>query len=249
MKPDGILRRISESNQDGPLQPSQSTGETSPAFFYSIAIAAGAAASALTFSRGGVWLILLFGLALAGMMILRLWTPGVLLLIVQAALFGGQPMKLIDRVSLPDLMIAAAVITLVVAGSRFLMIARNLSPIASLSESVRRYLPDGLRESTGQTLTRNAVAFGHGERVTAILRIVLAVVGAALLLRAIPVDPTAEDTVWLIPTGLRLISLGVLMLSIFLVTDVLVETITWRRLSIREARVFLRSVLTSWCDR
>jgi hypothetical protein len=249
MKPDSILQRISDSNQDVPLQSRQATGESSPAFFYAIAIAAGATASALTFTRNGAELLLLFAVALAALVILRLWTVGILLLIVQAALFAGQPLRLIDRVSLFDLVIAVSVMILLVAASRFLMIAEELSPLAGLSEAARRYLPGKIRKATDQTLTRDAREFGIAERGTGILRIILAVAGAALLLRAIPVNPNAEDEVQLIPTGLRLISLGVLMLSVFLVTDLLIEAVTWRRLSVREARVFLRSVLTSWCDR
>lgn len=249
MKPDGILQRISESNQDAPTLPRQVTDEGPPAFFYAMAIAVGATTSAMMFSRGGAGLLLLFAAGLAGLVVLRLWTVGVLLLVIQGALFAGQPQRLIDRVSPFDLLIAAAVMILIVAASRFLMIARELSPIASLSGATRRYLPGNLRESTEQALTRNAVDFSSAERATGLVRIVLAVVGAALLLRAIPVHPSALDDAWLIPSGLRLISLAVLMLAIVLVTDLLIETVTWRRLSYREARVFLRSVLTSWCDR
>jgi hypothetical protein len=73
--------------------------------------------------------------------------------------------------------------------------------------------------------------------------------GAAFLLRSIPVNPYALDEAWLIPSGLRVISLGILLLAIFLVTDFLLDVMTWRRISLIEARVFLRSVLTSWCDR
>jgi hypothetical protein len=249
MKPDGILQRISESNRDRPAQPHQATVEGSPALFYGIAIAAGATASAMLFTRGGAGLLILFAAGLAALVVLRLWTVGILLLVIQGALFAGQPQRLIDRVSFLDLVTAAGVMTLLVAGSRFLMIARELSPIANLSEATRRYLPRNLRESTEHDLTRHAADFGIAERGTGILRIVLAVAGAALLLRAIPVDPNSLDDAWLIPSGLRLISLAVLLLSIFLVTDLLIETVTWRRLSVREARVFVRSVLTTWCDR
>lgn len=249
MKPDGILQRISDSNRDAPALSQPATGEGSPAVFYGIAIAGGAVASALTFTRNGPELLLLFAAALAALVILRLWTVGILLLIVQAALTAGQTMDQNDSVSMFDLIIAAAVMTLLVAAGRFLMIARELSPLADLSEATRRYLPEKLRTRTDESLTRNARGFGIAERGTVILRIVLAVAGAALLLRAIPIDPNSLDDVWLIPPGLRLISLGVLMLSIFLVTDLLIEAVTWRRLSVREARVFLRSVLTSWCDR
>ena len=249
MKPDGILKRISDSNRDAPAMSHRASDQTSPAFFYGIAIAAGAAASVTMFSRGGAGLLLGFAAGLAALAILRLWTVGILLLVIQGALFAGEPQRLIDRVSLLDLITAAGVMTLLVAGSRFLMIARGLSPIVNLSEATRRFLPGNLRASAEQEFTRHTADFGIAERSTAVLRIVLAVAGAALLLRVIPVDPGALDDAWLIPSGLRLISLAVLLLSIFLVTDLLIETVTWRSLSVREARVFLRSVLTVWCDR
>lgn len=249
MKFDGILHRISDSNRERPSEPARRSGEDSPAVFYGIAIAAGAAASALTFTQSGISLLLLLAVAIAALVLLRMWTVGIVLLIIQGALLFGQPQALMVRVSPFDLILAAGVMTLLLAACRYFVIAPELSPVADLSDSTIRYLPERFRESLAGQLSRRARRFSVAERSTGLLRIVLAVAGAAFLLRSVPVNPYALDEARLIPSGLRLISLGVLLLSIFLVTDLLLDTMTWRRISLREARLFLRSVLTSWCDR
>lgn len=248
MKHDGVLRRISESNREKKPERRSAESKSSPAFFYAMAMVAGATAAAMMFRRGGVSLLVFFAVALGALVILRRWTVGVILLLIQAALLAGQPQVLMDRASTSDLILASAVITLVIASCRFLMIAPELSPVADLSRATQRMLPRRFQHTPGP-LTRRNSRFCPAERFTAALRILLSVGGAAFLLRSIPVNPRALDEAWLIPSGLRLISLGVLLLAIFLVTDLLIDVLTWRRISPREARVFLRSVLTSWCDR
>ena len=248
MKPEGVLRRISDSNRETKTAHRPPNDESEPAFFYAIAMAAGATATAMLFTRGGVSLLLFFAVSLGTLVVLRRWTVGVILLLVQAALLVGQRQDLMHRASISDLILASAIMTLLVAASRFLVIAPELSPVADLSEATRRYIPRRLR-GTLSSLVRRDGHFCPAERFTAALRILLAVGGAAFLLRSIPVNPYALDEAWLIPSGLRVISLGILLLAIFLVTDFLLDVMTWRRISLIEARVFLRSVLTSWCDR
>lgn len=248
MKPDGLLRRISDSNQETVTGSRQPADESSPAFFYLITMAAGATATAMMFTRGAGSFLLFLMVTLGALVILRRWTVGLVLLLIQAALLVGQPRIEMKQASLWDLILAAAAITLLAAASRFLMVAPELSPVADLSAATRRLMPRKLR-GAGSSLVRHAGHYGVAERLTLIFRVVLAVGGAAFLLRSIPVNPFALDEAWLIPSGLRLISLGVLLLAIFLVTDLLLDVVTWRRISPREARLFLRSVLTSWCDR
>jgi len=248
MKPEGVLRRISDSNREKRTPHRPPNDESAPAFFYSIAIAAGATAAAMLFTRGGVSLLLFFAVSLGALVVLRRWTVGVILLLVQAALLVGQRPDLMHRASISDLILASAIMALLVAASRFLVIAPELSPVADLSEATRRYVPMRFR-GTLSSLVRRDGSFCPAERFTAALRILIAVGGAAFLLRSIPVNPYALDEAWLIPSGLRVISLGVLLLVIFLVTDFLLEVMTWRQISVSEARIFLRSVLTSWCDR
>ncbi|MBC8290818.1 MAG: hypothetical protein H8E37_10930, partial [Planctomycetes bacterium] len=244
----GVLRRISESNREKKTSHRPPTDESAPAFFYAIAMAAGATAAAMLFTRGGVSLLLFFAVALGALVILRRWTVGVILLLVQAALLVGRQQDLMHRASIPDLILASAIMTLLVAASRFLIIAPELSPVADLSEATRRYVPKRFRGKLNSLVRRDG-NYCPAERFTAVLRVLIAVGGAALLLRSIPVNPFALDEFWLIPSGLRVISLGILLLTIFLVTDFLLDVLTWRRISTSEARVFLRSVLTSWCDR
>ena len=90
MKPEGVLRRISDSNRETKTSHRPPNDESEPAFFYAIAMAAGATATAMLFTRGGVSLLLFFAVSLGALVVLRHWTVGVILLLVQAALLVGQ---------------------------------------------------------------------------------------------------------------------------------------------------------------
>jgi len=249
MKLDGQNTGRTAFSQTGPRASDSQSLSDPIATFYGLTIAAAAVTCTLTFSVARAELILLFAVAVAALFLFRMWMPGLLLLIVQTALYLEQPQLMIDRISPFDLLISFSVVTLLIASSRFLLLAPEQSPVAAVTKTTQRWLPQTFRRLTVSPLSRSGDHAGGTERATGLLRAAVAVAGAAILLMSIPIIPDSRDEVQLIPVGLRLISLGILLLGIFLVTDFLLSIVAWKRISPREARLFLGSVLTSWCDR
>ena len=80
-------------------------------------------------------------------------------------------------------------------------------------------------------------------------RALLLVLGAGLLLEMLPIEQSSVREVGLTPTGLRTISIGLVLFTGYLVLTLPLSEVRWRRLTPDQADIYLRSRLVCWLHR
>jgi hypothetical protein len=186
----------------------------------------------------------------------RFWTVALIFLMVQVGLFLVEPGSLGAYADSPgSSILAMGVLALVISCCRYLTLTASPVPYRlSNRESARvamlhvrrrprsSFVPYGI-------LPRAESTVGKTELLTTLARIVVSVVAVSVLLVLVPLDPAAPENARLIPPAVRIITLIVVLLLIWVVTNGLLNVLVWRRLSTVEARLFLRSELSKWIHR
>ncbi|MEZ6130920.1 MAG: hypothetical protein R3C59_19800 [Planctomycetaceae bacterium] len=91
--------------------------------------------------------------------------------------------------------------------------------------------------------------------LSGVLKIAVCATVAAVVLNAFPVNPVPGERLYtyrefsLIPSGYRLIRLSLTLFAVFLVSWIVINESVWRRLSPRQASVYLRSTFLNWVHR
>ena len=205
-----------------------------------------------TFEVAFGWQMLTLAIVLIGTGLYRLWlVPLMLLLVMTNLVITEEPIYFGPYFGLYHLLMALAVLTFVVAASRYAVLAgtpvayyqgslmsRMSVPIRRILSRIRSQRPKGVEP-------RDPATFRATEVVTAVIRIVLAVIVAAAILSTYRLDPTIGQRTGIIPTVTRTIELGVTLVIAGIVIHFVIDTLCWRFLSAREARMFLRNEVTS----
>lgn len=198
------------------------------------------------------WQILTFAVVLTGIGLYRRWLiPLMLLLLITNQLVAEVPISIGPYFGLYDLTIALAVLTFVVAASRYVVLAgtpvsyyqgtwfeRLATPFRQMLARWRNPAPLGISP-------RDPATFRMAELITGAIRIVAAVIVAAAILSAFPLDPRAGQRTGIIPTVSRTVELAATLTIAAIVIHFVIDTFCWRFLSRRQARMFLRREVTS----
>jgi hypothetical protein len=186
----------------------------------------------------------------------RFWAVGLIFLMIQVGLFVVEPGSIGAFVDSRGSSLAAiGVLALLISSCRYLTLTSSPSPYRLSNRSsfkvamqhIRR-VPRGDFARFG-VLSRDASTVSSMEVVTMLLRIVISVVAVSVLLAAVPLQADAAEYARLIPPAVRAVTLGVILLLIFVLANSLMNVLSWRRLSSSEAKVFLRSELSKWIHR
>ena len=231
----------------------------SPATGYAIAAVVSGLFISVWFSPNDSLLIGVFAACFVLMLTLRTWTIAVMLLLIQIELFLVEPHS-INAFSQSDgsAILAVAVLALLIFTSRFLCLTSPPIPYPiSLRSSIRAATLHARRVSREALapfgwVPRDASSVSSSEVVTMLVRIVVPVAAVSVLLALIPLiplDPLAPNYARLIPPAVRTITLGVILLLICVITNSLLSVLSWRRLSVLESRIYIRSVLSKWIHR
>lgn len=198
----------------------------------------------------GIYWKLTVTISLVAIGCLRLWlVPLVLILVMGNLVLTEAPINFGPYHSVGDLLLAAAVLLFVVAASRYVVLAgavasyyrgawlsRVLTPLKHLIRQWRDSSPRGV-------VGRAPATFRPLEVVTGLVRIVLAVVAAALILSYFPLDPYSGASYGILPTATRAIEVGVALVAALVILYTVIESIAWHFLSPAAARMFLRGEL------
>lgn len=195
--------------------------------------------------------------AFFGVMIgFRFWAVALIFLMVQVGLFVVEPWSLGAFVySRGSYLVAIGVLALLISSCRYLTLTSSPSPYRLSNRSsfkvamqhIRR-MPRGDFARFG-VLSRSASTVSSMEVVTMLLRIVMSVVAVSILLWAVPLQADSPEYARLHPSPVRAITLGVILLLVFVLANGLMNVLSWRRLSASEAKVFLRSEVSKWIHR
>ena len=197
-------------------------------------------------------MIVFFGLMVG----FRFWAVALIFLMVQVGLFLVEPGSLgAFSDSQGSSLLALGVLGLVISSCRYLTLTSSPLPYRlSNRESTRvalfhvrrrprrSFIPYGIlprAESTANT----------AELLTMLARMVISTVAVSILLVLVPLDPMTPEVVRLHPSAVRTITLGIVLLLLWVLANGLMNVLAWRRLSSVEARLFLRSELSKWVHR
>ena len=229
--------------------PATATG-TAPAIPLAIAAALSAWLLSLTFPPGLGIAGLLLLLTVCSALLFRSTLVPALLFLTQAVLFAADHSSLSSVLTVEDQFIAGSLLALLLSILRYLQL-----PEPTRLRDALRQIPDRLRlpRWLRPRRTKEPVAFhssvGAGELVLIGARVIGAVVVATWLLRLVPNNLRAPNDVALIPTAQRTIRLALGFAILVIAFNTLANSVAWRRLSPRAARLFQHSVLAEWCGR
>lgn len=189
-------------------------------------------------------------LAVGATLLLRSSLVPALLFLTQAVLFVSDRSSLEPVVTIEGQIVAGSLLVLLLSLQRYLQLPEPTRLRELLQQAFDRFrLPSWLvmrREKEPATFQGSA---GFGEVLLIGFRVVAAVVFAAWLLALVPVNPEAPSDVALLPTAHRSIKLGVGITVAVIVLNTILNSIAWRRLTPRGARLFHYLELTEWCGR
>ncbi|NQV23359.1 MAG: hypothetical protein HQ518_03235 [Rhodopirellula sp.] len=210
----------------------------------------------LWFSPNDSVITVLIAVFFALMFGVRFWSVALIFLMVQAGLFLAEPGSVGAYADSPgSSLLAGSVLALLISGSRYLTLTSSPSsyPLSNRS-SIKVALQHARRAPRKSfrrfgVLPRDAVTVGSFELFTMLARIVISVAAVSMLLAIVPLDPAAPENARLIPTAVRTITLGIILLLICVLGNALMNVLAWRKPSPSEASFFLRSELSKWIHR
>lgn len=205
-------------------------------------------------ASGDKRLMWLFLAALFGLVLLRVWTVAAMFVLLQMKLGVTERMRPVSQLTGGELVFGIAVVVMLISASRLVsLIAPMVAPDATmfgLLRTIYRRLGSDPREDQNAIMpARQGKTFTAMEGLTGLLRAVCAVLVAVYLLAMVPLDQSTRDTVLLFEWAVRPITLGVILIVIYQLTNAVLSTLAWRGLSKPEARVYLRSELVEWPHR
>jgi hypothetical protein len=193
---------------------------------------------------------LLLLLAVGATLLLRSSLIPALLFLTQAVLFVSDRSSLQAVVTLDGQIVAASLLALLLSLQRYLQLPEPARLRELLEQTFDRFkLPNWLIIRRKKETTTFRSSAGFAELLLIGLRVIAAVVFAAWLLALVPVNPEAPNDVALRPTAHRSIKLGVSFAVAVIVLNTILNSIAWRRLTPRCARLFHYLELTEWCGR
>lgn len=195
--------------------------------------------------------LLLIFLALL-VLTLKRWTGALLLAIVQLHLFYFDPRDRLSLMSTGSFFWVFFAVVLVLAVSRYRTLQdHDRQSVGKTFGHLWRFLrrPDA---AVAQNLMGNLIQVSI-QLVKASVIIAFSAYVAWYLLASEPLNPRANGFTIreyrLIPSGYRVIMLGLKIFSIVLVSWIAVNEIVWRSLSPKQAGVYLRSTFLNWIHR
>ncbi|MBM81772.1 MAG: hypothetical protein CMJ78_14435 [Planctomycetaceae bacterium] len=230
------------------------TEETLPAIIYSGCVLLAASFVAGGFSMDVDYTFTVFVVGLFLLLAIRFSVVTVILITVLVELgYKDQRILFPTGFGLGELIFVAAVVSMVITACRYLVVTSPIvafDGVNSLMSTCRWILSLGHfeREQSGIP-KRRSQSFSNYELVDVVVRVLLAISIASLILRFIPVDPTAEVTTGLTLPGLRTITIALVLLTFIVVVNTGMTLIAWRQNTPVESQVYLRSVITRWCHR
>ncbi len=180
------------------------------------------------------------------MLILTLYRgSGVLLLIsTQLYLLFREPATLSQSYWWDAGIVSLSALGLVMFCLRFRVLLQ-LHDIDTLPE-VRTLLR---RTQVGTSIPSSGVSSGavwRGPLIGALAGGMICVALAVLALVLVPADDRAPQLVGLLPSALRVIEVGCLLMTTVIIMIVFVHELEWRRMSAQAAVLFVKSTLTVW---
>lgn len=241
---------MNQKTHRAPHEASSPAPGTAPVVPLAIAAALSAWLLSLTFPPGlGIAGVLLL-LTVCSTLLFRSTLVPALLFLTQGVLFVTDQRSLRSVVTTEDQVIAGSLLVLLLSILRYLQIPeppRLRDLLGQISERLR--LPGWLAiRRTKQPVTFHS-SVRAGELLLIGVRVIGAVVIATWLLSLVPNNPQAPNDVALKPTAQRAITLALGFAIVVIVFNTLANSVAWRRLSRRAARLFQHSVLTEWCGR
>ncbi len=199
-------------------------------------------------------LVWVFLAGLIGLVLLRLWMVAALFLLLQVKLSFSEPTRYVSELSGGELIFGVGVLVMLIAGSRLVsltspMVAPDSTMFSLIRTVIRRLRSDTSEEQNAVMPTRRGNTFSTMEGLTGLVRAIISVLAAAYLLSLLPLDPTTRDELLLFEWAVRPITLGVILIIVYQLTQAILGTLGWRRLSEPEARVYLRSEFVDWPHR
>lgn len=239
-------RKVSHSRPEGPLQAADANSVLPLAIV--AAVSAWLLSQSFPLELSTIGLLLL--LAVGATLLLRSSLVPALLFLAQAVLFVSDRSSLQEVVTLEGQIVAVSLLALLLSLQRYLQLPEPARLRELLQRMFDRFrLPSWLvirRERESAAFQSSA---GFGELLLLGLRVIAAVVFAAWLLALVPVNPEAPNDVALLPTAHRSIKLGVGFAVAVILLNTILNSISWRRLAPRSARLFHYLELTEWCGR
>ncbi len=203
---------------------------------------------------GDKWLVWFFLAGLVGLVLLRLWMVAAIFLLVQMKLGFSEPTRYVSQLTGGELMFGIGVLVMLIAGSRLVsltspMVAPDSTMFGVIRTVIRRIRSDHSEEQHAVMPTRLGNAFSAMEGLTGLVRAIVCVLAAAFLLSLLPLDPSTRDEVLLFEWAVRPITLGVILIIVYQLTQAILGTLGWGCLSRSEASVYIRSELMDWPHR
>lgn len=199
-------------------------------------------------------LLLLFVAAIVALVLVRLWTVAALFILVQMKLVFREAPRGVSILSDGELLFGIGVMLMLIAGSRLVSLTAPMvtpdTTIVGLCRTIFRRFVGGENEDQRAVMpTRRGMTFSTAECLTGLARAVGAVAIAAFLLGRFPLDPMSLNRLLLFDWSARTITIGIVFVVIFQITTAVLGTLSWRRLTESEARVFVRSEVVQWGHR
>lgn len=174
-----------------------------------------------------------------------------LLFLTQLVMAATEQGSLRHHVESRDQIIAGSLLALLLSSQRYLQVpepARLKRLLKQFSDRLPRWLSLSRSPTTPEQTTFHASSPASDILLIG-MRAMAAVIVATLLLELVPNNLRAPDDVGLIPTAQRTIKLSLGIAVAVILINTLFNSVAWRRVSPRAARLFLHSELTEWCGR
>ena len=180
--------------------------------------------------------ITLFSLLIMWMSVIRShWLAGLFLLTTQIYLFNREPQRTFEYRFMSDVIMSVSVVSVAM-----LYCGVTLLPGKKVSEVIRI-----LRTPDERSALLDFQYFLSGWDViwslidAILLRVAAAIMLALLVLYRFPIQSSSVRDLRLTPTGLRAITIGIVLSCIVILVSTLVRVIGWYRLSPQESRTYL----------
>lgn len=211
----------------------------------------------LCFSLVLIWLIqnpfsaTAMQLVFAGTLIVGLirWSAAILLVLIQLDVylttFGSE-----DSTEPPGLILAFCCVVLLMLLSR-LNSAQELTGVRSVTQLLRGAANAWTQSAEGPAGTQNETTDPSvgPELVGIASRALLLVIGTVLLLFLFPVKQSSVREFGMTPSGMRTVSIGLVLFTVYLVLTLPFSEIRWKRLTPDQAGLYLHSRLICWLHR
>lgn len=177
------------------------------------------------------------------------WSAAILLILIQLDLYLTVPAMGAIREP-PGLIIAFLAVVLLMLLSR-LRSAQELTGIHSatqllLSAGTALLNPETQTSSDQVEEANHAPAF---EALSITVRTLLLVLAAGLLLIMFPEDRGSVRQFGITPTGLRTLQIGLILFTGYIALTLPLSELRWKRLTLAQAGVYLRSRFAGWLHR